>query len=129
VVRVDQRIREFFDAWIARDADAAVAFVADDVFVEQPADALEGGHKQGIHEVRAILAGLFDQFEYEAIDIHEVVEGPRGTLVRFTARGRGRLSGVPVEQHITHVYELRDGLVSRLAWFFTRDEGAERAGL
>ena len=129
MVRVDQRIREFFDAWLARDLDAATALFTPDVMFHQPPDALEGGDREGIDAMRAVLEGLLYQFEYEAIDIHEVVVGPRGTLARFTARGRGRLSGVPIEQEITHVYEFRNGLISRLAWFFTRDEGAERAGL
>jgi ketosteroid isomerase-like protein len=77
----------------------------------------------------AAFRTLFEQFEYAGIEIHEIVEGPRGVLVRLTARGRGRASGVPIEQDIAHVFEFRDGLIARLAWYRHRTEGAARAGL
>jgi ketosteroid isomerase-like protein len=48
-------------------------------------------------------------------------------IVRY--RGRGKTSGAPVDVPMAHVVEIRDGRVAQLAWYGTRAEAAEAAGL
>ena len=46
-----------------------------------------------------------------------------------TERGRGRASGVQVEQHLEHVWWLRDGKVQRLDAYFDKAAAMEAAGV
>ena len=60
-------------------------------------------------------------------DIKETHDAGDRVFVLVTHHGRGRHSGVTVEQHAAHVYTLREGKVSRIeVW---ADEGAREAGL
>jgi ketosteroid isomerase-like protein len=126
---VEQVIRAFLASWTSRDRAALGSLFAPDAVLEQPAYALDGGERRGRDALRGAMVSLLDQFEYDSIDIHEITEGASGTLVALTTHGRGRASGVPIEQQLVHVYEFRDGLITRLAWYFDRAEGAARAGL
>ena len=127
---MEHRIRALFDTWPSADLEGALELFADHGVLEQPPYALDGGDRRGRDELEAAFRNLFDRFEYESVEIHEVTEGPRGTLVAFTSHGRGRASGVPIEQNIVHVYEFSDdGLIEHLAWFFDRAEAVKRAGL
>jgi ketosteroid isomerase-like protein len=126
---VEDRIRAFYDTWVEQDLEAALDLFAEDAVLEQPDYALDGGERHGRQQLGAAFRTLFEQFEYDGVEIHQIEEGPRGTLATVTARGCGRASGVPIEQHLAHVFELENGLIARLAWYRDRAEGAERAGL
>jgi ketosteroid isomerase-like protein len=45
----------------------------------------------------------------------------------ITTRGRGRVSGAPVELQHAGLWTIRDGKVVRVAWFGSRDEALEAA--
>jgi ketosteroid isomerase-like protein len=47
----------------------------------------------------------------------------------YSYRGRGRLSGLPVEELFATVWTLRDRKVVRVQWFIEREEALEAAGL
>ena len=70
-----------------------------------------------------------DLFDYDAIEVRELAEGPEGVLVMVRYRGSGKTSGAPVDVPMAHVLQIRDGRVARLAWYGTRAEGADAAGL
>ena len=50
-------------------------------------------------------------------------------FVRACQRGRGKGSGVPLENDITFVFTLRDGAIVRWQMFHTDDEAREALGL
>jgi ketosteroid isomerase-like protein len=89
--------------------------------------------EQTIRDAYAALVEIWESlhtlFEYDSVEVHEITEGRDGVLVVVRYRGRGSSSGAPVDVPMTHVLDIRDGLVARLAWFGTRDEAAEAAGL
>jgi len=72
---------------------------------------------------------IYSLFEFETVEVLEIAEAPRGVLIVLRYRGRGKASGAPVDVPMAHVLEYRDGRVARLAWYGTRDEAAEAAGL
>jgi ketosteroid isomerase-like protein len=107
----EARLREIYDAFNARDIDAVLAAMTDDV--DWP-NAWEGGRVHGHDEVR-------DYWTRQWAAIDPSVE-PTG----FTTRPDGRiavdvaqlvrdLGGTVVAQgRVVHVYTLRDGRVTRM---------------
>ena len=53
----------------------------------------------------------------------------RRSVCCCSRKGSSKASGAPVDVPMAHVLEYRDGRVARLAWYGTRDEAAEAAGL
>jgi hypothetical protein len=95
----------------ARDVDAAVALMRPDV--DWP-NAVAGGRVVGRNGVRAYWAAQFAETDPRvepvrialrddgrfAVDVHQVVRTLDGSVI--------------AEDHVVHVYELRDGLVARM---------------
>jgi hypothetical protein len=108
---LEQRLRRAYEAFNARDVEAALALMHSDV--DWP-NAIEGGRVHGQDALRAYWAGQF-----AAID-------PRVEPLRFTPRNGGRiavdvhqvvrtLDGRPIsDARVVHVYTLRGDLVERM---------------
>jgi hypothetical protein len=104
-------LRTAYDAFNARDIEAAVALMAPDV--DWP-NAIEGGRLLGRDAVRAYWGGQFQATDPRvdptgisdtddgriAVAVHQVVRSLDGTVL--------------VDGHVTHVYTIRDGLVARM---------------
>ena len=104
-------LRRLYEAFNARDVDAVLAHLHPDV--DWP-NAWEGGRVHG----RDAVAGYWRR-QFAAID-------PQVTPERFTTRDDGRVAvdvhqlvrsrdgAVVADQHVVHVYDVRDGLVVRM---------------
>ena len=90
---------------------------------------MEPGTREGRDAVEEIWNGIYSLFEFETVEVLEVAEAPSGVLVVLRYRGRGKSSHAPVDVPMVHVLEYRDGRMARLAWYGTRAEAAEAAGL
>ena len=66
----------------------------------------------------------FDDFTVELVDVDEL-DGH--VVVSMRQRGRGKASGAEVDDHITHVWTLRDGRAIRLRSFANRDDAVQYA--
>ncbi len=124
-----QRIRDAYEAFEERDLESLRDFWHEDAIYVNPPYAMEAGTRKGRDAVVEIWNGLHSLFEYDEVEVLEISEGPGGVLVVVRYRGRGKASGAPVDVPMAHVIEIRDGRVARLAWYGTRDEAAEAAGL
>ena len=106
----------------ARDRDAIKALTAPDIVVETTVEAYRGPE--------ALLGWLdegdeaFDDFTVELLEIEE-----RGghVVVSMRQRGRGKASGAEVDNRLTHVWTLRDGLGVSLRSFSERDDAVRYA--
>ena len=108
---LEQRLRRAYEAFNARDVEAALALMHSDVDWQ---NAIEGGRLHGRDALRADWAGQFATID------------PRVEPLRFTPRNSGRiavdvhqvvhaLNGSPIsDARVVHVYTLRDGLVERM---------------
>ena len=108
---LEQRLRRAYEAFNARDVEAALALMHSDVDWQ---NAIEGGRLHGRDALRAYWAGQFATID------------PRVEPLRFTPRNSGRiavdvhqvvhaLNGSPIsDARVVHVYTLRDGLVERM---------------
>ena len=126
---LEERFRRAYAAFVAGDLDAALETVAGDVRMVNPDYALDAGVREGFAGMRAALTELYEQFEFDAIDVSEIVEGPDVALVMVHIRARGRQSGVPMDGRFAHVWRFRDGRAVSYEWFLSREEGLAAAGL
>ncbi|HEX3833919.1 MAG TPA: nuclear transport factor 2 family protein [Solirubrobacteraceae bacterium] len=107
----EQRLRNLYASFNARDADAVLAATAADV--DWP-NAWEGGRVIGHAAVRDYWTRQWQQIDPRvepesivtrrdgriAVDVHQVVRDLSGAVI--------------ADGHVVHVYELRDGLVVRM---------------
>jgi len=126
---LERNLRRAYEAFAAGDMEGAMASFAPDIELVNPEYAMESGVRQGLDSMREGLQNLYDQFNYDSLEILEIEDGPDGVLVVARLRATGRASGVPIDETFTHVYGLRAGQVVSYRWFRTREEGLEAAGL
>jgi steroid delta-isomerase-like uncharacterized protein len=109
----ESTLKAFLDAFNAHDADAAMAFFADDCVFDTPRGAGPGGrHLVGRGAVREGIQARFDGIP----DIHygddrHWVAGDRG-VSEWTIRGT-QASGEPIEVRGCDLFEFTDGKISR----------------
>jgi ketosteroid isomerase-like protein len=79
------------------------------------------------------LLGFLDtwteSFASEHIDAEEVVDGGEQVLVMVHHSGRGRISGIEVDQRFAMVWTVRNGRAVRMEMYLTREEALEAMGL
>jgi ketosteroid isomerase-like protein len=80
----------------------------------------------GIREFFRDVAESWEAFRFKATDIRDL--GDR-VLVLGDVRGRGRVSGVEVDDRWAWIVELRDGRAASLRGFLDHREAVEAAGL
>ena len=104
----------------ARDRGAIEALTASDIVVGTTVEAFRGPDSL----LRWLDDGddAFDDFTVELLDVEELAGH---VVVSMRQRGRGKSSGAEVDDHITHVWSLRDGRATRLQSFADRDEAIE----
>jgi ketosteroid isomerase-like protein len=96
----------------ARDRAAIRAMTAPDIVFVTTVEAYRGPE--------AVLDWMDegdDAFDDFTIDLLEVEELGDHVVVSMRQRGRGKASGAEVDDHITHVWTVRDGLATRLQSF------------
>jgi ketosteroid isomerase-like protein len=80
----------------------------------------------GVREFFRDVAQSWESFRFEATDLRDL--GDR-VLVLGHVQGRGRVSGVEVDDHWGWIVELREGRASSLRGFLDQREALEAAGL
>lgn len=114
-------VRAVYDRFRGGDAEGALALYAPDVEVH---DRPEIPDPQVYHGHEGVLAALGEsRSEFAGLDIvpEEFIDAGDRVVVVFTIVGRGRESGVPVEERLCHAWTVRDGLVTRMEVHSTRE--------
>lgn len=119
-----------------RHRDAAASFALYDAEIEwdtsqgSVGQLLGGKLYRGHEELRDVFRHLYEAWEVFEVRLEEVIDaGGEQVIAIVTGRGRGRSSGVEVEQKDQgSVWTIRDGKVVRVVWFSTRDEALEAVG-
>ena len=107
----EQRLRDLYDAFNARDVDAVLAAVTDDV--DWP-NAWEGGRVQGKDGIRSYWTRQWAEIDprVEPVEMAERDDGQIAVAVESTVLDRD--GGLIAKGTVRHVYTLRDGLVARM---------------
>ena len=106
---------------------------ADDVVLHVPRD--EGVQNPGLYRGKEAVGEWFgDWFQTFASDYHfeiqEIEELNDGLIfMRATHGGSGRLSGVEVHSENAYLYRVRDGKITRVGFFASREGALEAVSL
>jgi hypothetical protein len=110
-VDIERRLRELYDAFNARDADAVLAAVTDDV--DWP-NAWEGGRVHGKAAMRSYWTRQWAEVDprVEPVEIAERDDGRVAVAVEQMVLDLD--GGLISKRSVRHVYTFRDGLVARM---------------
>jgi ketosteroid isomerase-like protein len=78
--------------------------------------------------LRAFFRERYEAWDEPRDDCEELIEVGDRVVSVVTSRGRGRESGVAAAQTHFAVWSLREGKVTSVRWFGTRDEALDAAG-
>jgi hypothetical protein len=108
---VDGRLRALYDAFNARDIDAVLGALADDV--DWP-NAWEGGRLHGREAVRGYWTRQWAEIDprVEPVEIAALPDGRVAVDVHQSVRDRD--GALLADGRVQHIYALRDGLVTRM---------------
>jgi ketosteroid isomerase-like protein len=126
------RTRRGYEAFSAGDLEAVLEFIDPDVQVEihtgrpdLPETETLHGHAGFLENLRQ-LTEVFDEIEIEP---EEFIEAGENLVVVVHAAGRGKGSGIRVENRVTHIWTIRDGMATRFRVYSSKEQALEAAGL
>jgi ketosteroid isomerase-like protein len=93
------------------------------------AELPDGTSYTGPEEFRHFIEAWEEGFASESMEAQEIIDAGNRVIVVVHHRGRGRASGIEVDQHFAMVWTLRDGRAVRMALYPTRGQALEAAGL
>jgi ketosteroid isomerase-like protein len=123
-------VRSFYNAWALDDLPGPIDLMDPDIEYANPAGAIEPGTRRGRTAFGRALERVFDGWEtwqMEPEEFRAVGDDGVAVVVRYRARGRG--SGVEVEGRESALWTIRDGRVTRYAWFHEPADAFRAAGL
>ena len=88
-----------------------------------------GGVYRGHEGVRSFFREYYEAWETLDNDCKELIAAGEHVVSVSNQRGRGRASGIEVEWSQYAVWTIREGKIVRVAWFPSRGEALEAAGL
>jgi ketosteroid isomerase-like protein len=118
--------RMYAQVWRERDLVAAFADLPDDFEWVMPGHP-DGALRLGPHAVNDFFLDWIDQWEEPESDWELEQTAPDTVLALVTTRGRGRVSGVPVESHFAQMWTFRDGIPVRMVLYTDADKGRRAA--
>jgi ketosteroid isomerase-like protein len=123
-------VRAVVDAQRRRDWQAFRRLYDPDIEWED-ASGLWGdwGSRRGFEEVRDAWLTWFEAFEQVDFEIEELVEGGNQVVAFIRASGRGRESGLVIDQRLPSVWTVRGGRVVRVRGYREDVDALHAAGL
>jgi steroid delta-isomerase-like uncharacterized protein len=123
-------VRKAMDAWNREDMEALIALSDAHVEFVSIFAGMEGRTYRGYDGLREYFADMRDTWTEFHRDIEEMIDaGENQVVVFFRLRGTARASGVPVDEQVTTVFELKAGRLYRMVVFRDREEALAAAGL
>jgi ketosteroid isomerase-like protein len=89
----------------------------------------DGTSYTGYLELSGFVETWEEGFESEHVEAQETVDAGDRVVAVVHHRGRGRLSGIEVDQTYAMVWTLHDGRAVRMDMYPTREEALEAVGL
>jgi ketosteroid isomerase-like protein len=102
-------LERWAEAFNRRDIEAELELISPEIEIEDPERT--GRTWRGHDEYRAFVDEWLETFDSYSLELNEVEEGPDGTFLRVTQRGRGAGSGLEFELPIHFAVRFRDGKV------------------
>jgi ketosteroid isomerase-like protein len=122
-------VRSFYRAWARNEFPGPVELMDADIEYVNPAGAIEPGTRRGVAAFSRAVERVFEGWETWQAEPEEFtpVGDQVAVVLRYRASGRG--SGLEVEGRESALWTLREGKVTRYAWFHEAADALEAAGL
>jgi len=121
-----ETLEKAFGAFARRDIDAIVELCDPDIVVRDPQRT--GTTFNGAEGLRSFFEEWLENWEEYRSEPVEVLESGEEILVRTAQTGRGRISGIEVEQDVFQVFRMRDGKVTEYRIYTDREDALESMG-
>jgi ketosteroid isomerase-like protein len=123
------KTKAFIEAYNRRDFDAAIASFDPHVDWVLP-ERQSSDSCRGPDEVRHFWEGIDDTFEELRLDPQEFVDAGDRVATRLRHHGRGKGSGIEIDEELYHqVVTFRGGWMVRIEYFGEWPEALEAVGL
>lgn len=123
-------VRAAFDATQRRDRDAFRRLYHPDIEWEDVGRLWgDWGTRRGLDDLRDAFLTYFAAWEQPAFELERIVDAGDQVVAFVRASGRGRESGLVIDQVIPQVWTLRSGRVVRVRAYREEAEALEAAGL
>jgi ketosteroid isomerase-like protein len=123
-------VRAVFDAQRRRDWQAFPTLYDPNIEWEDVTGLWgDWGTQRGFSAVRDAWRDWFEAFEHVEFWIEDTIEAGDEVIVSLRSRGRGRESGVMVDQRLHSVWTVRGGRVVRVRGYREKAEALEAVGL
>ena len=124
-----ENVRRGIDAWNRGDVDEWLAGFAPEAELHTTGRFPDHAVYRGRAGLERYWAEIHEATEEVSLSVSDVRASGDKVFMAVTGRGRGKLSGVPVEGAIWFVTTLRDGLAVRVETYVDSTEALEAAGL
>jgi ketosteroid isomerase-like protein len=123
------KARDFIEAYNRRDFDAAVeSFDPEIEWVLPEGQSSDSG--RGPDEIKRFWEGLDETFDELRLLPQEFIDAGDHVVTRLRHHGRGKLSGVEIDEELYHqVATFRAGRIVRMEYFAEWSEALAAAGL
>jgi hypothetical protein len=111
------------------DREAAQNLLAPDIELRDRAEGPDPNVYRGREGFARSVDESLESFEELRFVPEQAFERGEHVVVLVTMSGRGRSSGVPVEERIAHLWTVRDGVATRLQAYTDPADAFEAAGL
>ena len=122
-------VRSFYRAWARNEFPGPIELTDSEIEYVNPSGAVEPGTRRGLAAFGMAVEKVLEGWETWQMEPERFVAVGDQVAVVVSYRARGRGSGVEVEGRESALWTLRDGRVSRYAWFHEPAEALEAAGL
>jgi ketosteroid isomerase-like protein len=124
-----ENVERLRDAGQRGQRDPEVFFALVDPDVDWASHQISSAPATGVDAVRQFFRDWFGAFDDLAFEWKETLDGGDAVVTATYWHGKGRASGVGVEQLIWQVWTFRDGKIIRYRDFEDRAQALEAAGL
>jgi uncharacterized protein len=120
-------VRRAYDAFARGDLETLRTFLAPDIEWRTTPEVPFMGNYVGLDEFLRGMNDWTDSFEDITTQVEEMIDAGDSVIVGHRMRGRGRDSGVEVDLAIFQVVGVRDGQLTRMHDYSTREEALQAA--
>jgi uncharacterized protein len=121
-------VRRHLETFMSGDREAALAAYHPDVEFDatvRPEGAVYRG-RDGVDEAMRVWIGTWDDWK---VEFQQFLDAGDRVLVVSRESGRGKGSGIEIDQAVYALFTLRDGMIVRWEAFLDRPEALDAAGL
>ena len=122
-------LEQFYEAFNERDLKRILTFMHPEIEFESRFAQMGGAVYRGHEGVSGWFDDLADAWDYLDVDLQQAAEVEAEHVISLIRlHGRGRASGLPLDEEPAHELHFRDGLVARLG-YIDRAEAERLVGL